>query len=388
MKIAVVSNYLNHHQEELCEALYRLSQGQFRFVADTPIPEDRLQLGYCDMNQYPYVIRAYESDEQLEEAEQWCLTSDVIIHGDAPDMYITKRMERGLPTFKYSERILKDGLIHALSPRARRNVFRGHTRYSRGPLYLLCASAYTAMDFRRFGAYKDKAYRWGYFPKVKMYPDVDDVLHSKRKHSLLWVSRFIDLKHPEAAIAVAERLKKEGYDITLSMIGVGPRMERCEKMIRSKGLTDTVHILGAMSPEEVRAHMEQSEIFLFTSDRQEGWGAVLNEAMNSACAVVASHAIGAVPYLLRDGENGFIYRDGSVRDLYEKVKQLLDDSSQRERMGRAAYDTLCHQWNAEEAAKRFIQLAEAICAGEESPDLFAEDVCSKAPLLKDGWYKG
>ena len=49
--------------------------------------------------------------------------------------------------------------------------------------------------------------------------------------------------------------------------------------------------------------MEKSEIFLFTSDKGEGWGAVLNESMNSACAVVASHAIGSVPFLLKDGEN-------------------------------------------------------------------------------------
>jgi hypothetical protein len=36
-----------------------------------------------------------------------------------------------------------------------------------------------------------------------------------------------------------------------------------------------------MPPEEVRVHMEQSNIYLFTSDFGEGWGAVLNEAMNS-----------------------------------------------------------------------------------------------------------
>ena len=33
--------------------------------------------------------------------------------------------------------------------------------------------------------------------------------------------------------------------------------------------------------------MEQADIYLFTSDRNEGWGAVANEAMNSACAMVA-----------------------------------------------------------------------------------------------------
>ncbi len=50
-------------------------------------------------------------------------------------------------------------------------------------------------------------------------------------------------------------------------------------------------MLGAMSPDKVRAYMERADVFLFTSDFNEGWGAVLNESMNSGCAVVASHAM-------------------------------------------------------------------------------------------------
>ena len=48
----------------------------------------------------------------------------------------------------------------------------------------------------------------------------------------------------------------------------------------------------------LEGYMESSHIFLlFTSDRNEG--AALNESMNSGCAVVASDAIGSVPYLMR-----------------------------------------------------------------------------------------
>lgn len=51
-----------------------------------------------------------------------------------------------------------------------------------------------------------------------------------------------------------------------------------------------------MKASEVRSYMEKADIYLFTSDFNEGWGAVLNESMNSGCAVVASHAIGSVPF--------------------------------------------------------------------------------------------
>lgn len=387
MKIAFFSNYLSHHQSAVSEAFYKLLDENYRFIACTPVPQGRKELGYQDMHQKEYVIRAYESQEERNKARSWCLESDVIIHGSAPEIFAEKRIKLGLPVFRYSERVFKSGLIHMFGPRARKNLRLRHVQYKNKPMYMLCASAYTAKDMSRVGAYKNKAFRWGYFPEVKTYEDIDALIAQKEPASILWVARLIELKHPEAAIEVARRLKKDGYSFKLSMIGIGPMQEQLEQMIAENELQDYVQLLGAMSPEEVRSHMEKAEIFLFNSNRHEGWGAVMNESMNSGCAVVASHIVGSVPFLVKDGENGLIYKSGNVKDLYKKVKSLLDDPEKRAQMGKAAYETMTQQWNAENAAKRFIELAQAVCDGVEYPDLFADGVCSKAPLLRDSWYK-
>ena len=179
MKIAFFSNYLNHHQHALCEAFNDQLNGNFRFVACTPFNISRKSLGYRDMNHESYVIRAYEGGEQLYEARKWCMESDVIIHGSAPEIFAVKRIENGLPTFKYSERILKKGIIHAFSPRARKKIYERHTKYVKNPLYMLCASAYTAMDFYRFGAYKNKTYKWGYFPQTNFYDNIESFIQKK-----------------------------------------------------------------------------------------------------------------------------------------------------------------------------------------------------------------
>lgn len=386
MKLTFISNYLNHHQSALCEAFYKLLGGDFRFVACMPVPQVRRQLGYADMHQKEYVLRAYESGEQKNEALRWCMESDVIIHGAAPEVIVANRIKMGLPVFRYSERVFKNGLLHALSPKGRKKLKILHGQYKDQPVYMLCASAYTSKDLSRVGAYKNKAFRWGYFPDVKTYEDIDSLIAQKKPASILWVARLIELKHPEAAIEVARRLKKDGYSFKLSMIGIGPMQEQLEQMIEREGLGEYVELLGAMSPEEVRRHMEQSEIFLFNSDRHEGWGAVMNESMNSGCAVVASHIVGSVPFLVQDGENGLIYRSGNTKELYRKVKSLLDNPQKRAQMGKTAYETMTQQWNAENAAKRFIALAQAVCGGTEYPDLFDSGVCSKAPLLRDNWY--
>ena len=120
--------------------------------------------------------------------------------------------------------------------------------------------------------------------------------------------------------------------------------------------------------------MESTEIFLFTSDKGEGWGAVLNESMNSGCAVVANRAIGSVPYLLKDGENGMIY-GGKFDELYEKVKILLENREERQKIGAAAYRTLTDVWNAEAATGRLLSLIENLKNGGDTP--FADGPCSK-----------
>lgn len=204
---------------------------------------------------------------------------------------------------------------------------------------------------------------------------------------ILWCGRFLDWKHPEKAIYVAEKLKKDGYKFKLMMIGIGELHQQIDISIKEKNLEDHVELLGSMSPEKVRKHMDKANMFLFTSDFNEGWGAVLNEAMNSACAVVASHAIGSVPYLIKDAQNGLVYKNEDLDDLYNKVKFLIDNPNIQKEFGVNAYNTLKNEWNAGIAANRLIQLVKEIQNKGEC-DLFKSGPCSRAEILKNNWYNG
>src|SRR5699024_9189093 len=101
-----------------------------------------------------------------------------------------------------------------------------------------------------------------------------------------------------------------------------------------------VELLDFMSPEEVRHYMEQANIYLFTSDRNEGWGAVLNESMNSCCAVVTGHEVGSSYYLIEHGKNGLIYESGNTESLCETVESLVRNPNYCETLGVNAYKTM------------------------------------------------
>ena len=389
MKVTFFSNFLNHHQLPFCLAMCKLTDNNFTFVATEKIPQERLDMGYADMNSaYPFVLRAYESEVAEQEAMKLALESDVIITGSAPEKYTVSRIEQHKLTFRYSERIYKKGIWRALSPTGSRVMHKKHTKYKGEPLYMLCASAYTAMDFAIQGAYIDKTYKWGYFPEVKQY-DIAELMGKKLsvtsgglKHpqaSILWAGRLIGWKHPDASIQLAASLKEKGYSFRMSIIGNGEMNAQLEKMITDNNLSDCVEMLGAMPPEKVREHMERADIFLFTSDFHEGWGAVMNESMNSGCAVVASHAVGSVPFLIQDGVNGIVYKNGNQRDLNRAVKELLDNPEKRRKMGCAAYQTMTEQWNGETAARRFLTLCDALKNGGNTP--YDDGPCSKAERL-------
>jgi glycosyltransferase involved in cell wall biosynthesis len=241
---------------------------------------------------------------------------------------------------------------------------------------MLCASAYTAGDLAMLGSYLGRCFRWGYFPETKYYDDFSKVLEGKKNRSILWAGRLLDWKHPENAVEVAHWLKEEGYDFNLNIIGTGPMEESLQKQIADCELSEKVHLLGTMTPEQVRRHMEESEIFLFTSDQKEGWGAVLNESMNSGCAVVADGRIGSVPFLIQDGENGYAYN--GIDELYARVKELLDQPETARKMGTAAYKTITEKWCAREAAMRLYTLCENLQNGKKIFE--ADGPCSKAPV--------
>lgn len=381
MRLVFLSNFLTVHQIPFCEFMYQKLGDGFCFVATQEIEAERLTQGYSDLNhQYPFVIRSYESEEEMERAQKLTDDADVVVIGSAPMEFLQRRLSERKLTFLYSERLYKSGCQVWKFPV---RIFKFYKKYTRHKsFYLLCASAFTAGDFAKTGTFLGRTYKWGYFPKTCQYDDVNAMIENKAPGTILWAARFIDWKHPEYVVEVARRLKAEGYDFQIKMLGSGDRWDGIANMVRQAGLENHVQLTGAIPAEEVRKFMDAASIFLFTSDKEEGWGAVLNESMNSGCAVVASDAIGAVPYLLRHGENGLQFKSGDVDELHNKVKYLLDNPEVCASMGQKAYGTITELWNAETAAERLLELANALMQGEKRPNLYESGPCSKAEILK------
>ena len=365
MKIAFYTNFLTHHQLPFCEEMYKIYGDDFVFVSTEKINEERLSLGYEDMDsKYPFVLKSYESKEKLDEALALAKTCDVAIFGSTTsDMYAKERLKEDKLSFRYYARMFYKGPFSIFDFKNLKKVNDRHFKYKKNKnLYLLCSSSFAPNDFNKFGMYKNKCYKWGYFPEFKEY-DVDDLLSKKEENQILWVGRFINQKHPEHVVKLAKKLKQDGYKFKIKMIGNGVLFDRTKKQIEDNNLQNEIELVGALNSSKVRDYMEKAPIFICTSNKEERWAVVINEAMNSGCSVVAYKYIGAVPFLIGD-KNGISYT--KFNELYKNVKILLDNKEETKKLGKMAYQEILNNWTAKVAAQNFGKMIESIIENKEN----------------------
>lgn len=383
MTIVYFGNTLNPHQAYVADELFELTEGNYIYVETVPPGQDNKSGGKLQM-QRQYILRAYESADAQEEAIRISREADVALFGANSLEYEVERMRTtGRLAFEVSERWLKRGWLNLLSPRLLKNMWYYHTLFHNKPLYKLCSSAYGAGDQYRLHSFKDRCYKWGYFTKVDSDFEVEAAVQGASTSEitpLMWCARFLKLKHPELPVQLANRLKQKGYKFCLDMFGSGEEYDRTKELIKELCVEDCVNLRGSLPNEEIMKEMRKHSIFLFTSDHNEGWGAVLNEAMSNGCTVVASDAIGSVPFLVEDKTNGLVFQSENIDSLYEKVVFLIEHPKERKQMAINASKTMRDVWSPARAAQNLIQLIEELKAGNGIN--IPEGPCSKAQPIK------
>lgn len=373
MKVTFFINYLNHHQAPVADEMYRLLGDDFRFVATMPRGNSHLKGGE-DCSSRSYCIMASESDEAHREALELAENADVCVFGACSQEYAVQRAvcnPKGL-AFEMGERWLKRGLLNILSP-ALRLWWLNYRRYYRNAnFYKLCSGGFVAADDTRLGCYKGRHFKWGYFPAL---PKFEQTFKENSVIQIMWCARLIPLKHPELPLQLAKRLQDDGYNFHLNIVGDGEMRSQLEKLISEYGIADCVTLQGNVPNEQVLKVMCENDIFLFTSNRLEGWGAVANEAMSSGCCVVANKAIGSSPYLIKERETGLTY-DGSISSLYTQVKYLMDNLEDCKRMGENARWQMQQIWSPANAACSLLTLIDDLQTGKDTS--ITEGPCSKA----------
>lgn len=140
--------------------------------------------------------------------------------------------------------------------------------------------------------------------------------------------------------------------------GDGPQMDMLKSLAKELGIDARVIFLGWQSHEELVECYKQSNLFLFPS-RHEGMPNVVLEAMASGLPVIASRIAGNEE-LVMDGETGILFPSEDVGLLHVALKQLLNDSALRQKMGSASRQRVEEHYSWENTAKQYALLLEQL----------------------------
>lgn len=163
-------------------------------------------------------------------------------------------------------------------------------------------------------------------------PRPGEQVERPERPTVLFVGRLAVEKNVDLLIdAVAQTDPELG--IRLEILGDGEQRDRLSQQIEELGLQDRVHLRGYVDEEELRKAYLRADLFC-QPGTAELQSLVSLEAMSAETPVVLADAL-ALPHLVDQGKNGYLFAPGDAADLAEKITRVLTQPEERRRaMGR------------------------------------------------------
>ena len=276
---------------------------------------------------------------------------------------------RGLPVFYRSEthlglqrsgwkRRLRDGVLSLAAPFVDRflaigTANRDYYRALGVPEHRICDVPYT-VDNDRFiaAAASTSDERAAMRAKLGVPPG---------RPVVLYASKFIPRKHPDDLVKAIGRLRDEGVEATLLMVGSGEMEAALRSLVVDYNLADRVVFAGFVNQAELPKVYAASDVFVLPAEN-EPWGLIVNEVMCAGVPVVVTAEVGCVPDLVHDGVNGLLTQACDVASLTAALRRLVLDDQGRAAMGRKGLEMI-REWSYERCRRGIVAAADGTHAG-------------------------
>lgn len=175
----------------------------------------------------------------------------------------------------------------------------------------------------------------------------------ERKGAIFCAAVINQRKNTLALVKALARLAAEGCPAELRLAGAvadAAYAARVQEAIRELGLAERVRLLGRLSREQVARELEAASVFALVS-LEENAPVGIEEAMAAGVPVVTSNRCG-MPYMVRDGESGFLVDPEDPGDIAWRLGQLLADDAMRVAMAEASRRIAHERFHPEAVARR------------------------------------
>lgn len=147
----------------------------------------------------------------------------------------------------------------------------------------------------------------------------------KEKLTVCMVGRLNGQKRYDRALRVVKRLKEDGLDFVLWILGEGALQGEIRETIDKYGVVDYVELKGFVKPSY--AYMKAADVYWNTSEA-EGYPLVVCEALCLGLPVVATDICGTNE-ILGGGSYGLLTQEDDD-SIYEGMKRMIESKSLRE----------------------------------------------------------
>jgi len=187
-------------------------------------------------------------------------------------------------------------------------------------------------------------------------PAFFDVQRQERPGTIFSAARIGPLKNTLALVEAFASIADGRGEARLRLAGAEsePYAARVRERIRTCGLADRVSLLGRVSSDLVQEELSRASLFALVS-LQENSPMGIGEAMAAGVPVVASNRCG-IPYMVRDGESGFLVDPLDPEQIARRLGELLDDDALRVRMGHSGRDIAEDRFHPRRVAGRTRQV--------------------------------
>lgn len=178
---------------------------------------------------------------------------------------------------------------------------------------------------------------------------------------ILFVGRITGEKKLDVLLKAFQKLPPE-LNATLEFIGGGDLLNPMKQQIKNLGLDDRVQFRGYVTDEQLKESLQAAKVFAMPSIAELQSIATM-EAMATALPVVGANAM-ALPHLIHDGENGYLFAPNDVDDLTDKLTRVL--SADKKELLRLKKNSL--KFIKGHDINRTLDTFEALYRGEEVVD--------------------
>ncbi|MEF8982858.1 glycosyltransferase family 4 protein [Thiohalorhabdus sp.] len=138
----------------------------------------------------------------------------------------------------------------------------------------------------------------------------------------------------DGLVEAARRLRDAIPELRLLIVGDGPAVPALRQQAEEAGLSERVHITGAVARSEVPAHLAAMDVAVQPDVTEYASPIKLFEYLAMARPVVAPRKPN-ITEVVSDGEQALLFRPGSTDELTKTLQRLHADPDLRSRLGRA-----------------------------------------------------